>query len=168
MTYALYWVREPLAPALAAVMLYRALQLPADRDSGADRQPAVELDHRADQVVPRPAAAAQAPHLEVRLQPCVKPELTLYLRFFQRVRATFLSVRLTVAIVAPICAVLVAACGGSNVPPPPKVVAEVSSTPGQSSTAAGTSGHGASLRLGQSVSFAGDQIVGSGKGSRSL
>jgi hypothetical protein len=73
---------------------------------------------------------------------------------------------LTVAIIAPICAVLIAACGGSSVPPPPKVIAEVSSTPGQPSTVKGTSGRGASLRIGQSASFAGDQIVGSGKGEQ--
>jgi hypothetical protein len=42
----------------------------------------------------------------------------------------------------------------------------VVSTPGQPSTVAGTSGHGASLRLGQSASFAGNQILGSGKGEQ--
>jgi hypothetical protein len=42
----------------------------------------------------------------------------------------------------------------------------VVSTPGQPSTAAGTQGRGASLRLGQSASFAGNQIVGSGKGEQ--
>jgi hypothetical protein len=45
-------------------------------------------------------------------------------------------------------------------------VAEVSSTPGQSSTAIGASGRGASLRIGQSASFAGNQIVGSGTGEQ--
>ena len=57
MTYALYWVREPLAPALAAVLLYRVLQLPADRGAGGDRPPAVEVDHREHQVLAGPAAA---------------------------------------------------------------------------------------------------------------
>jgi hypothetical protein len=75
-------------------------------------------------------------------------------------------VRLPAVIIAPLCAVLLAACGGSGGIPPPKPVAEVSSTPGQASTAIGASGRGASLRIGQSASFAGDQIVGSGKGEQ--
>jgi hypothetical protein len=63
---------------------------------------------------------------------------------------------------------MLAACGGSTPapPPPPKAVAMVVSTPGEPSTAAGASGRGASLRLGRSASFAGDQIVGSGKGEQ--
>jgi hypothetical protein len=69
-------------------------------------------------------------------------------------------------IIAPLCAVLLAECGGSGGVPPPNPVAEVSSTPGQSSTAVGASGRGASLRIGQSASFAGDQIIGSGKGEQ--
>ncbi len=46
------------------------------------------------------------------------------------------------------------------------MITEVSSTPGQPSTVTSTSGRGASLRIGQSASFAGDQIVGSGEGEQ--
>lgn len=74
--------------------------------------------------------------------------------------------RRSALITAPLWAVLLAACGGSGTSPLPKPVAEVRSTPGQPSTVIGTSGRGASLRIGQSASFAGDQIVGSGKGEQ--
>ena len=76
--------------------------------------------------------------------------------------------RLAGVLILPICAVLLAACGGSAAggggASRPKVIAEVRSTPGQPSTAISASKRGASLRLGQSASFAGDQILGSGKG----